>query len=56
MIKDKFPLLIFLAAILAAASVMTEKIMGRNLFYLSALMTVGYALCHAKALRFKKKS
>ena len=55
MIKDKFPLIIFLAAILAAASVMTEKIMGRNLFYLSALMTVGYALCHAKALRFKKE-
>ncbi|WP_434638094.1 O-antigen ligase family protein [Klebsiella sp. I138] len=55
MIKEKFPLLILLSAILACAVVTPEKIMGRNLFYLSAVLSVGYAAFNIKNLRFKKE-
>ncbi|MFB5080281.1 O-antigen ligase family protein [Raoultella sp. C349492] len=53
MIRDKFPLIILLAAILSCAVVTPEKIMGRNLFYLSSMITVSYAAINFKALRFK---
>ncbi|HDG9793914.1 TPA: O-antigen ligase family protein [Raoultella planticola] len=55
MIKEKFPLLILLSAILACAVVTPEKTMGRNLFYLSAVLSVGYAAFNIKNLRFKKE-
>ena len=49
------PVTILLLAILSCVFVMPEKIMGRNLFYLSSVITLIYAVINRKRLTFKKE-
>ncbi|EPG8312118.1 O-antigen ligase family protein [Klebsiella aerogenes] len=55
MSKVMSPVTILLLAILSCVFVMPEKIMGRNLFYLSSVITLIYAVINRKRLTFKKE-